>query len=64
VERTEGESTRAEPIPTNPTLAVGRDGVAAWLWTVDAKEPAGMMTLLIDCGAAGQARVQIKVVES
>jgi hypothetical protein len=64
VERIEGESTRAEPVPTNPTRTPGRDGVAAWLWTVDAQEPAGMMTLLIDCGTAGQARVQIRVVEN
>lgn len=63
VERTSDGTGRAEPIGGDATHVAGHDGVAAWLWTVDVKEPAGMMTLLIDCGATGQARVQMRVVE-
>ncbi|MCS7054752.1 MAG: hypothetical protein NZM18_01030 [Thermoflexales bacterium] len=41
----------------------GSNGVIAWVWAVDAGESPGMITLLVDCGAAGAAQYQIEVVK-
>jgi hypothetical protein len=58
-----GNQAHLEPVPGAPARVAGRDGVIAWIWTVDAQEPAGMMTLAVNCGAAGKIDVQIKVTE-
>ncbi len=63
VVRGAGDSARLEAVPGAPTRVAGRDGVVAWVWTVDAREPAGMMTLSVDCGAAGKIDVRIKVTQ-
>jgi hypothetical protein len=55
--------SKLEPIRDTPTRVAGGDGTAAWLWTVAADEPAGIMSFLVDCGAAGKAQVQIRVAE-
>jgi hypothetical protein len=56
-------STNLMSIPGVPARVTGRDGVVAWIWTVDAKEPAGIMTLVINCGTGGKAHVQMKVTQ-
>jgi hypothetical protein len=61
VERPGGNG--AEPIAGGATRVAGRDGVAAWVWTVDAKEPTGIMHLTVNCGAAGKARLEMIVRE-
>jgi hypothetical protein len=50
-----------EPIAGSARQSASRDGGVAWIWTVDADEPAGSMTLIIDCGDAGLARAAINV---
>ena len=50
-----------EPIPDAPDQTAGRNGIAAWIWTVDRDEPAGMMRLRIDCGSAGAIEVGMRV---
>jgi hypothetical protein len=50
-----------EPVPGIATRTAGHDGAVAWIWTVAADEPAGMMKLVVDCGAAGRAELQMKV---
>lgn len=51
-----------EPIADAPAQTAGRNGIAAWIWTVDRDEPAGMMRLRVDCGGAGVIEVQMRVV--
>jgi hypothetical protein len=51
-----------EPIEGSARQSAGRDGGIAWIWTVDFDEPAGQMTLVIDCGSAGVKHVKIPVV--
>ena len=53
--------TREEVIPGIATRTTGKDGVVAWIWTVDKNEPAGIMTLVIDCASAGRAQVKMTV---
>ncbi len=60
-DRSAGAAAQTEAIPGVAAQVVGRDGVAAWVWTVDAAEPAGIMRLIVDCGAAGSARLQMTV---
>lgn len=62
-DRSTANAARFEPIPGAATRVTGRDGVAAWIWNIDANEPAGMMPLVVDCGSAGTAQLQLKVVE-
>ena len=62
VDRSTANAARFEPIPGAATQVTGRDGVAAWIWSVDASEPAGIMRLLVDCGNAGTAQLQLKVI--
>ncbi len=50
-----------EPIAGSARQSAGRDGGIAWIWTVDADEPAGNMSLIIDCGAAGAQQLVIPV---
>ena len=52
-----------EPIPDTPIQTAGRNGAAAWIWTVDGDEPAGIMRLNVDCGAAGSIEVRMQVAE-
>jgi hypothetical protein len=53
----------AEPIEGSARQSANRDGGVAWIWTVDFDEPAGSMTLIIDCGTAGVKQVQVPVVK-
>jgi hypothetical protein len=55
------EGTAPQPLPDGASRSAGKDGVAAWIWTVDASEQAGARTLAIDCGDAGKAQVKIVV---
>jgi hypothetical protein len=55
--------TVVEPIAGAPAQATGRNGAAAWIWTVDAKEPAGIMRLFVDCGQAGETEAQLRVAQ-
>ena len=61
IDRSTGSETRLEPVAGGATHTTGSDGVTAWIWTVDAKEQAGIMHLIVDCGAAGKASLQLKV---
>ena len=61
VVRTVGSVSQSQPIPGTATRVAGNDGVVAWIWTVDASEPTGIMRLVADCNAAGKAQLQIKV---
>ncbi len=63
ISRAAGTTARLEPIPGTATRQSGTDGVIAWIWTVDSDEPVGSMTLMVDCGAVGQAQLQIRVTE-
>lgn len=49
------------PLPGGASRVAGKDGVAAWIWTVDVSELAGTRTLTIDCGDAGTAQATITV---
>lgn len=53
-----GES---KPLPGGASRVAGKDGVAAWIWPVDANEQVGSRTLAIDCGDAGKVQVSIVV---
>jgi hypothetical protein len=55
--------TTLASIPGAPVRVAGKDGSVAWIWTVDAKEPTGMMTLVVNCGTGGKAHVQMKVTQ-
>jgi len=61
IDRSTGGVTRVEPVPGSATHTAGNDGVAAWVWTVAAQEPAGIMHLIVDCGPAGKAKLQLKI---
>jgi hypothetical protein len=50
-----------KPLPGGASRVAGGDGVAAWIWTVDANEAAGVKTLQIDCGDAGKTAATITV---
>ncbi len=50
-----------KPLPGGASRVAGGDGVAAWIWTVDANEAAGVKTLRIDCGDAGKTEATITV---
>lgn len=54
-------SVTLEPIAGSARQSAGRDGGIAWIWTVDADEPAGNMSLIIDCGEAGAHQLDIQV---
>lgn len=49
------------PVPGSASRLAGDDGVAAWIWQVDGAEAPGALTLLVDCGIAGKAQVDIEV---
>lgn len=51
----------AQPLAGGASRVAGKDGVAAWIWTVDATEAAGVKTLLVDCGSAGKTEATITV---
>jgi hypothetical protein len=51
----------AKPLPGGASRIAGKDGVAAWIWTVSAEESAGVKTLQIDCGAAGKAEATLTI---
>ncbi len=59
--RSTGPTAKWVTLPGAPPRVAGRDGIVAWIWTVDAGEPAGMMTLVVDCGTVGTVNVLIKV---
>jgi hypothetical protein len=63
IDRSTGGQTRIEPIPGNATHTAGRDGVVAWIWTIDTREPAGIMHLIVDCGQAGKAKLQMQITQ-
>jgi hypothetical protein len=63
VSRGAGDAATLESIPGVPVRGAGRDGTVAWIWTVDAKEPTGIMTLVVNCGTGGKAHVQMKVTQ-
>lgn len=50
-----------EPIPDAPVQTAGRNGIVAWIWTVDRDEPAGIMRLNVDCGSVGVVEVRMRV---
>jgi hypothetical protein len=52
--------TQIEPIAGSARQSAGRDGAIAWIWTVDADEPVGSMTVQVNCGDVG---VQTFVIE-
>ncbi len=54
-------SVSLEPIAGSARQSAGRDGGVAWIWTVDADEPVGSMSLIIDCGEAGAQQLVIPV---
>ncbi len=49
------------PIPAGASRRAGGDGIAAWIWAVDANEPIGPATLLVNCDAIGTVQYQIEV---
>lgn len=49
------------PVSGSASRRAGDDGVAAWIWQVDGAEAPGALTLLVDCGVAGKAQVEIEV---
>jgi hypothetical protein len=57
------DKTQPEPVPGIATRTAGRDGIAAWIWSVPEQQPAGIMRLVVNCGAAGRATVQMTVVK-
>jgi hypothetical protein len=62
VMRSAGPRAHYEPIPGAPARVAGRDGVVAWIWTIDPHEPRGPMGLSVDCGAAGTLGMRLDVV--
>lgn len=61
IDRSTASDKREEAIPGTATHPTGRDGVVAWIWTVDQNEPAGIMTLVVDCASAGRAQIKMTV---
>lgn len=49
------------PVPGGASRRAGSNGVVAWIWAVDAGEPAGPATLLVNCDAIGAVQYQIEV---
>jgi predicted small lipoprotein YifL len=49
------------PVPGSASRQAGDDGIAAWIWQVNGAETPGALTLLVDCGVAGKAQVEIEV---
>ena len=62
VARRAGDKGNLEPVPGVPARVAGRDGVVAWIWTIDPHEPRGPMGLSVDCGAAGTLGMHLDVV--
>jgi len=56
-------SQRIIPVSNGATRRAGSDGVAAWIWLVDADEAAGPATLLVNCDPIGMVRYQIEVMK-
>ncbi|MCS6846276.1 MAG: hypothetical protein RMN52_01010 [Anaerolineae bacterium] len=54
-------SQRIAPVPGGASRRAGSDGVVAWIWAVDANEPAGPATLLVSCDSVGTVQYQIEV---
>ncbi len=54
-------SWRVAPIPAGASRRAGSDGIVAWIWAVDANEPIGPATLLVNCDAIGTVQYQIEV---
>jgi hypothetical protein len=50
-----------QPIADGAARTAGSDGVIAWIWIVGQDEPAGSLSLMIDCGDAGAAQFAIEV---
>lgn len=61
IPRDDNGAPSLEPIPGAPAQTTGRNGIAAWIWTVDRDEPAGIMRLRVDCGSAGVIEVRMRV---
>lgn len=59
-----GGAATLEPIAGSARLSADRDGAVAWIWTVDADEPAGPLTLVVDCGDAGSQRLDFTVLRN
>ncbi|MCS7060179.1 MAG: hypothetical protein RMN25_03350 [Anaerolineae bacterium] len=59
--REENGAEKLEPLLDASVQTAGRNGVAAWIWTVDRDEPAGIMRVRIDCGEAGTAEARLRV---
>jgi hypothetical protein len=57
-------ATSLEPIAGSARLSTDRDGGVAWIWAIDADEPAGPLTLVVDCGAAGSQQVEFTVLSN
>jgi hypothetical protein len=58
----DGDAAAAgQPIHGVAARVAGANGVAAWIWTIDSKEPAAIMRLLVDCGSAGTAEVLMRI---
>lgn len=63
IARAAGGVTVLDPVPGEPVRIAGNNGSAAWIWTVGAQEPAGIMRLVIDCGQAGRLETHMRVVK-
>jgi hypothetical protein len=63
IDRSTANAASLEPIPSGATRVAGREGVTSWIWNIEASEPAGIMRLVADCGDAGMAQLQLKVVK-
>lgn len=48
-------------VPGGASRRAGSNGVVAWIWAVDAGEPAGPAMLLVNCDAIGAVQYQIEV---
>ena len=61
IARDDNGAASLEPIADAPAQTAGRNGIAAWIWSVDRDEPAGIMRLRVDCGSAGVIEVRMRV---
>lgn len=52
-----------EPISSGSARNAGSDGAIAWIWKVDADEPAGPMRLVIMCPNVGVKQINMDVME-
>lgn len=41
----------------------GKDGVVAWIWTVDGDETPGQVTLIVNCDSVGTMQYQVEVLQ-